>query len=51
MVFLGGVGGGGGGGWGGGTPTKKPYRSVLPRFGVKTGIDFVHFGLESGMVF
>ena len=24
---------------------------VLHRFGLKTGIDFAHFGLESGMVF
>ena len=24
---------------------------VLSRFGLKTGIDFAHFGLESGMVF
>ena len=23
----------------------------LSRFGLKTGIDFAHFGLESGMVF
>ena len=23
----------------------------LRRFGLKTGIDFAHFGLESGMVF
>ena len=36
----------------------KPYRYVLPhrvgflrRFGLKTGIQFAHFGLESGMVF
>ena len=43
---------------GGGTPFYKPYRYVLPqrvgflrRFGLKTGIDFAHFGLESGMVF
>ena len=42
----------------GGTPFYKPYRYVLPqrvgflrRFGLKTGIDFAHFGLESGMVF
>ena len=34
-----------------------PYRYVLPyrvgflrRFGLKAGIDFAHFGLESGMV-
>ena len=43
---------------GGGTPLYKPYRYVPPqrvgflcRFGVKMGIDFVHFGLELGMVF
>ena len=37
---------------------RKPYRYVPPqrvwflcRFGVKTGIDFAHLGLESGMVF
>ena len=26
-------------------------RVWFSRFGLKTGIDFVHFGLESGMVF
>ena len=38
--------------------TNKPYRYVPPqregflrRFGMKTGTDFVHFGLEWGMVF
>ena len=43
---------------GGGTPLHKPYRYVPPhrvqflcRFGLKTGIHFAHFGLESGMVF
>ena len=43
---VGGAGGGGGG---------KPYRYVLPQrvwflrhFGLKTGIDFALFGLESG---
>ena len=43
---------------GGGTLLYKPYRYVPPqrvgflcRFGVKMGIDFVHFGLELGMVF
>ena len=49
----------GGGGWGvGGVPLYKPYRYVPPqrvwffrRFGLKTGIDFAYFGLESGMVF
>ena len=42
----------------GGTPLYKLYRYVPPhwvgflrRFGLKTGIDFAHFGLESGMVF
>ena len=46
------------GGGGGGTPLYKPYRYVPPhrvgflrRFGLKTGIRFAHFGLESGMVF
>ena len=46
------------GGGGGGTPLCKPYRYVPPQrvwflglFGLKTGIDFAHFGLESGMVF
>ena len=29
-----------------------PHRvGFLSRFGLKTGIDFAHFGLESGMVF
>ena len=45
--------------WGGGgvegTPLYKLYRYVPPhqvdRFGLKTGIDFVHSGLESGLVF
>jgi len=43
---------------GGGTPLYKLYRYVPPQrigflrcFGLKRGIDFVHFGLESGMVF
>ena len=43
---------------GGSTPLDKLYRYVLPhrvgflrRFGLKTGIHFAHFGLESGMVF
>ena len=47
-----------GGGGGGGTPLYKLYRYVPPhqvgflrRFGLKTGIHFAHFGLESGMVF
>ena len=42
----------------GGTPLYKLYRYVLPHrvgflrgFGLKTGIHFAHFGLESGMVF
>ena len=45
-------------GGGGGTPLYKPYRYVPPlvvgffgRFGLKMGIDFAHFGLESGMIF
>ena len=40
------------------TPFYEPYRYVPPqrvgflcRFGLKTGIDFADFGLESGMVF
>ena len=47
-----------GGSPGGGTPSYKPYRYVPPqrvwfwrRFGLKTGLDFAHFGLESGMVY
>ena len=46
------------GGGGGTTPLYKPYRYVPPqkvsflrRFGLKTGVDFAHFGLESGNVF
>ena len=42
----------------GGPPLYKPYRYVpshrvgfLRRFGLKKGIHFVRFGLESGMVF
>ena len=42
---------------GGGTPLYKPYRYVpnqtvrfLRRFCLKTGLNFAHFGLESGMV-
>ena len=49
---------GGGGGEGEGTPFRKSYSYVplqrvkfLCRFGLKTGIDLAHFGLESGMVF
>ena len=45
-------------GGGGGTSLYKPYRYVPPHrvgfwglFGLKTGIHFAHFGLESGMVF
>ena len=41
---------------GGGTSLNKPYRFVphqkvwfLCRYGLKTGNDFAHFGLESGM--
>ena len=40
------------------TPLYKPYRYVWPQrieflrhFGLKTGIDFSHFGLESGTVY
>ena len=47
-----------GGTGGGGTPLYKPYRYVPPQrvgflrlFGLKTGIDFAPFGLESGVVF
>ena len=47
------------GGRGGGTPLYKPYRYVPPPhrvgflrlFGLKTGIHFAPFGLESGVVF
>ena len=41
----------------GGTPPYKPWVSAAPKggvsapFGLKMGIDFAHFGLESGMVF
>ena len=42
----------------GGTSLYKLYRNVpaqrvgfLCRFGLKTGIRFAHFGLESGMIF
>ena len=45
-------------GGGGGTLPYKPYRYVPPqmvrflrRFGLKMGIDFAHFGLQSGIVF
>ena len=45
-------------GGGEGTPLYKLYRYVPPHlvgffgcFGLKTGLDFAHFGLESGMVF
>ena len=48
----------GGGGGGGGTLFYKQDRYVPPQrvwffglFGLKTCIDFDHFGLESGMVF
>ena len=44
-------------GGGGGTPPYQVYRYVPPqrvwflsRFGLKTGIDFEHFGLKLGMV-
>ena len=43
---------------GGGNSLFKPYRYVPPHrvgflhcFGLKTGIHFANFGLESGMVF
>ena len=46
-----------GGPGGGGTPLYEVYRYVPPqrvwflsRFGLKTGIDFEHFGLKLGMV-
>ena len=46
------------GGGGGGTLLYKPYRvcaapksKVFEPFCLKTGFDFAHFGLESGMVF
>ena len=55
---MGGGGGGGGGGAGGGCSLNNPYRYVPPqtvwflrRFALKTGMDFTHFCLESGMVF
>ena len=35
----------------GGTPLYKPCGYVLCRFGLKTGIHFPHFSLESGMFF
>ena len=45
-------------GGGGGTPLYKPCRYVPPQkvwlwvlFGLKTGIHFANFGLESCMVF
>ena len=48
----------GGGGWGGVQPYISHYRYVPPprvwflgRFGLKTGIHFAYFVLESGMVF
>ena len=47
-----------GGGGGGSTPLYNLSRYVPPhrvgflrRFGLKTGIHFAHFGLESGMFF
>ena len=46
------------GGGGGGIPLYKQYRYVPPHwvgllrpFGLKTDLDFAHFGLKSGMVF
>ena len=45
-------------GGGGGIPLYKQYRYVPPYwvgllrpFGLKTDLDFAHFGLKSGMVF
>ena len=46
-------------GGGGGAPLYKPKSGYVQpqrvwfssRFGLKTGIDFAHFGLESGMVY
>ena len=48
-------------GGGGGTPLYKKYRYTLPqkvwflsrfpRFPLKTGKEFAHFGLDSGVVF
>ena len=42
----------------GGTRIYKPFRYMSPqrvgflrRFGRKTGIEFAHFGLESGLVY
>ena len=32
-------------------PPPLPKSMVLRRFGLKTGIDFLHFSLESGMLF
>ena len=50
--------GGGGGAGGGGTPLYRLYKYVPPnwlglllRFGLRTGIHFAHFGLESGVIF
>ena len=47
-----------GGGGGGGTPLHLSYRYMPPervwllrRFGLKAGIDFTYFGLNSGTVF
>ena len=42
-----------------GTPLYKPHMPLMPPhtvgflglFGLKTGIDFAHFGPESGMIF
>ena len=56
--FWGGVRGGGFKKSPGSTPLYKPYRYVplervwfWHRLGLKTGLDFAQFGLESGMVF
>ena len=38
--------------WGGGRGVcAAPKGRVLRRFGLKTGIDFAHFGLELGMMY
>ena len=34
-----------------GSGAEERKRGFLRRFGLKTGIHFAHFGLESGMVF
>ena len=56
MLYARGPAGGGGGG--GSTPLYQLYRYVPPQrvwflscFVLKTGIDFDHYGLKSGMIF